>query len=476
MGSFRIFCGPFLAVPGKPPPLLLTTTALFSEIAGGGIEKVTTIAEFRHLHLFFLDLLGPQFFRQLPIPEETQTVASPEDSAVASQPVSESLQEWLERLDGSIGPDQLRQYGQEKGIAEPLSRALLRFWIGKKIHSVADQDKVDWLATHLFRTREQESGQPTGWAKTEIQSLLQGIPFPPSPREAEVILEELPPLLDDVRYLQSFSQLLDSRIIERGRELKTQLDNAFFHPIVLAAIINYNLILGKKFNELLDQEQARIQQSGSEPPETPGGNLRESLQGEYRRNAAIVQQLPQGDLSSPDAEPENTELLTSLETLLTRHLQERLGIDNKHEEAKIRGRMRELATNARSNPAIRSLRICGTPLPLEGWEVQALRSLLSRRGEDLRKAFARGISWAVAIRVRIQEEQYAYDTKRKTGDPAKKHYDSLFYLLCEGQNHKASLIRLSYLHRKGGFRELAQQLVVAADKLTATLAKVEEFF
>ena len=357
-------------------------------------------------------------------------------------------------------------------MAEPARRALLRFWASRRSRSADDLDKVDWLATHFFRAREEENKQPVGWGKNELQELLKGIPFPPLGGDAQSLLGELPPLLDDARFLASFSQVPDSRILDRGRELKAQMGEDFCNPVVLAALINYNAVVGNKFDELLDRA---IMEARKAAPAVDVHHLQEACRNDYRSNGAVIQQL--ADLTRK-AVPEkaDAQIGPAREPLLDEQL-ERLGIDKSRELSKLRSRVRDLAKKLMEDAAVRSVRICGSPLPLQDWEADALRSLTAKREENLQGAFARSTARAIAFLVRIYEELYAYETKKGAGDADwKKHHNALFYLLYEGRQHKTALLQLSLLHRKSGFPELAQQLATTAEKLEANLARLEDLF
>ena len=331
---------------------------------------------------------------------------------------------------------------------------------------------MDWLTTKFFRVREEENKQPVGWVKSELQGLFKGIPFPALGPDAQSFLGELPPLLDDVRYLGNFSQIADTRIPERGRELKAQISEDFCNPAAMAAVINYNVVLGNKFDELVDR--ALLQARETAPATTVHG-LMEALRNDYRSNGGTIHQL--ADLTRKEV-PEMAEgqIPSGSDPLLEQQL-ERLGIDHARELSKLRSRIRDLVKNMRADPAVRSIRICGSPLSVSAWEANSLRSLAEKREENLQGAFARSAARAIAFLVRIYEELYAYETKKGAGDAEwKKHHNALFYLLYEGREQSAALLQLSLLHRKSGLPELAQQLATTAEKLDANLARLEELF
>ena len=436
---------------------------------------MVTVAEYRLIHSLFQAVLEQQFTRPVPIADAVEKVLQTQDSSEEDRPLPEAALAWLDLMDAAISTHRMRRYGQENGIAEPAARALLRFWASRRPLSAEDHAKVDWLATYFFKARAEERKQPVGWVKNELQVLLQGIPFPPLGSEAQSFLGEIPPLLDDARYLGSFSQIPDSRILERGRVLKAQLGDDFCNPVVLAAVINYNLVLGKRFDELLEHPLTVSPQAGNTPPDVNPRQLAESLQNDYPSNTGAIVQLSDLTRKQP---PEQVEVQaeTSLESILNQQLK-RLGIDSGHELSKLRGRIWDLATKLMAEPAVRSVRICGSPLSLSDWEISALRSLTAKRKENLQGGFSRGVSRAIALLVRVYEELYAYETKKGAGDAEwKKHHNALFYLLYEGHDLKTSLLQLSLLHRKSGFPELAQQLVTTAEKLEANLARLEKLF
>lgn len=433
---------------------------------------MVTGAEFRLIHSFFLGILEQQFERPVPIPDAAQKLLEAEDSSGEDQPLSEAAVAWLDLMGAAIRPCRLRRYGMEKGIEEPAGRALLRFWASRRSRSDEDRDKADWLATHFFKTRQEEKKQPVGWVKSELQVLFKGIPFPPVAHDVQSFLGEFPPLLDDAGYFATFGQIPESRVLERGRELKAQMSEDFCHPAVLAAVINYNIVLGSKFDELLDRA---IMEARKAAPGTEVHRLQEACRNDYRSNGAVIQQL--ADLTrKPAPEKAEAQMGPAREPLLDEQL-ERLGVDRSRELSKLRSRVRDLVTKLVADPTVNSIRICGSPLPLSRWEVEALRSLTAKREENLQGAFARGTSRAIAFLVRIYEELYAYETKKGAGDAEwKKHHNALFYLLYEGREHKTALLQLSLLHRKSGFPELAQQLATTADKLEANLARLEDLF
>ncbi len=203
-----------------------------------------TANEFSLLHGVFSTIVEKELGHPIPPPPGAQEAIARNDSAPSERPASEACAQWLGLLDLAISPHKLRGYVTTEDPEEPTLVALIRFLVFKKAHSEIDRDKVDWLLTHLFKKREEQTKLPTGWPKLEIQKILAGVEFPPLGTQATDQLGDVPALLDEIKYFTSFHQITDSRAVERGRSMKNQFGDEFFHPDVLAAMMNYNLLLG----------------------------------------------------------------------------------------------------------------------------------------------------------------------------------------------------------------------------------------
>ena len=104
-------------------------------------------------------------------------------------------------------------------------------------------------------------------------------------------MEEIPALLEEASHFTKFSQITDSRIIQRARGMKNQFGEEFFHPDVLAAIVNYNLVFGKKFNELIQEVVREVRRFAAGGPEASPADISNLLRREYRANPDALQDL-----------------------------------------------------------------------------------------------------------------------------------------------------------------------------------------
>jgi hypothetical protein len=373
-------------------------------------------------------------------------------------------------------------------------QALLRILVGKPNHSQADRDKVDWLATFFFQAREERTKQPTGWPKPVVQEILKGFSFPSLSGNADDLLSEISSLLEEVRYFERFAQITESRIIQRGRELKNRFGEEFFHPDVLAATVNYNLVFGKKFHALLQQTMQKVKEFATSVETSDSGN--NLLHDDYRSTGdafqhlselgrkqdpsktAVIDPFPQPSgaaaawQSAPQAPPpQRSNAPASTEAQLRE-----LGINVAMEALTIRKRTEEIGVRLKANLTLSSLPGAFTPLPLGDWEAAAFRNSYPESEQSFRADFARVIVRAIAIVSLINDEMPAYQEKKGTEYLWKRHYDTLLYLLQEGRTEKARLLNLSDASEKKGLADKSKQLLQTAQKLESALGRAAAIF
>ncbi|MBI2820315.1 MAG: hypothetical protein HYX73_10075 [Acidobacteria bacterium] len=436
---------------------------------------MATTKEFREIHSIYQTLLEGGLKHSFPLPQVVEEMLDPKKSANESQPVPRAAEEWLELLDMAVTPHMMRSYFNERGAQDSSLRVLIRFIVSKKSHSQDDRDKVDWLATHLFKLREEQKRRPTSWPKTDVIEILEGFDFPMLSRYAEDLLMEMPALLDEVKFFEHFSQITDSRILQRARDLKNQFGDEFFQPDVLAAVVNYNLFFGNKFHSLMQDTLRQVHefaQTGENRPPTTA----QIMDSDYRLTADALRQLseigrkevvvgatsPAGNLAGQGVPPEQQ--------------LRQLGVDVEQEVLYLRNRTEELTMRLRSNLNMTSVPNSFAPLMLSEWEAAAFRTLFPESEQSFRADFARGLCRAITLIYRIYEEIPHYLEKKGSEYLWKRHYDSLVYLLYEGRNQKEILGQLAGLSEKRGLPEKSRQLQSTVQKLDTALAKVAELF
>lgn len=434
-----------------------------------------TLKEFFLLHAVYTAIVEMNLGHTIPFPQSVEESLRKKDSTDTEQPASEPLRQWLAVLDLAVNPHHLRSYIVDQNLEEPELVSLLRFLGSKKTHSDDDRDKVDWLATHLLKKREEKRKRPMGWPKAEIQEIFKDFDFPPLSRYAEDLLMEIPSLLDEMKYFNRFPQITDSLIIQRGRDLKNQLGDEFFHPDILTAMVNYNLLFGRKFHELFQEITQKVHEFAQERPETAPPDTKELLQGDYHSTGDAFRHL--SDLGRKEAmAPAMGASPAGAAAISVEQQLKNLGIDSAQEALNLRNRTQELAVRLRTNLGITTIPNSFAPLPLQEWESNAFRADYAQNEQTFRAEFSRAVCHAVSILSRTYEEIPLYQEKKGTEYLWKKHYDALVYLLYEGRVHKEALFRLAALSKQRGLLEKAKQLQMTAEKLEAGLRKLAALF
>lgn len=446
-----------------------------------------TAREFFELHSILTAIVEKELERPAPVPEAVKQVLV---QGAADRPVPDDVLPWVALLDLAVNPHLLRRQMKQNGADEATIRALLRFLVGKTSHSQSDRDKVDWLATFFFQAREERTKQPTGWPKNMVQEILSGFQFPAISGEAEELLSEVSSLLEEIRYFEKFVQITDSRIIQRGRDLKNRFGDEFFHPDVLAATINYNLVFGKKFHALLQETMQKVRVFASQIESGPRDE-KELLHEDYRSTGDALQHLGElgrkhasekaasrqpGAASASPAVRRAPERSPSGGGVESEEKLKDLGIDVEAEKLAVKKRIEELAVRIKANPAMNLVPCALGPVALSEWELNAFRTGYPESEQSFRAEFTRALTKAIAIVSLIHDELPAYDEKKATEYLWKKHYDTLLYLLQEGRCHKENVTNLSAATEKKGLIDKAKQLLQTAQKLEAALGKLAGIF
>ena len=449
-----------------------------------------SVGEFLDLHHVLAAMVEQKLGALRVLPQSVQGLVSNGELKTPEGRIPETDHQWLELLDLAVTPFELRRYVREQGTERRVLDLFIRFLISKESHSPADIEKVDWLLTSMFRNREAQSKLQGGWYKNEIQELLKDFEFPPFSRRVEELLAGFPPLLEEIKYAERFSQLTESRTIERGRELKSQFGEEFFHPLVLAATVNYNLLLESKLQRLLRTAADQLPET-HELRETIGPDPEKALQTDYRMaiNANVFwrvgelekkrrmeeEQAEQQRNKEARQKPEPPKVAVNREPSELENLRELMkqrGIDPSRQAQRLRDRLRDIKARFQRNPGFTSIPTGLGTLRFDDWELKALRQEQLEGDESFQSQVAGNISYALGIILRVQEEIYAYYETKGIESQWKSHCEALFYLRHEGRRHKKELENLVTKSKNLGLLEKAQQIGVTITKLESTLEKI----
>jgi hypothetical protein len=425
-----------------------------------------------------------------PLPECAQKIHQEQAGAMGGDSVvSEEALRWLELLNRGIDPHLLRQALKDRESDPEILRKLIRYLVTKKPHFQADREKVDWLVTHLFEMWEGSDRDPGGRFEVELEQILEGHDFPPLSPQAEDLLQEIPALLDEMRFYEQFSQIADSRIISQGRYLKGRFGEEFFHPKVLAAIVNYNLVLGRKMHALLqDTMETASRSDGAGTTGLPA--TEQALQSDYRAISDVMMQLSKLDKEvQHNKEQKRTKDLESQararEASAPRPAEAKprqadevligMGIDPGRQAEILRNRMKEIANRVKASPGGALPSTTGS-LVLSDWEAKAFATEYPASEESFRADFARSIASGIGIITRIEEELPAYFETQGADHLKKRHSDALLYLLHEGRRQLELLKKLSADSERRGLEEKSKQLTATAEKLEDYVKRVTTLF
>jgi hypothetical protein len=207
---------------------------------------------------FYQRLLSTHLGGELPVPAELSSEAlsrTPDVRATLDQ-----VQLWIQVLDMAITPAMLR-LGVQSDLDPEVAEALLRYFARHRDDSAANRDKIDLVATFLFR-HPRVVGQwerrgygldgsiPLSPFEIALAEILSESDVPVLSETDLQLLREFGPLLEQANRFRDFNSLMDSGIITRVRELKAALGESMYHPGVLATLASYNIAFGERFSAL----------------------------------------------------------------------------------------------------------------------------------------------------------------------------------------------------------------------------------
>ncbi len=347
-----------------------------------------------------------------------------------AEQVSDALihaRQMLAVSDLGVSPFALRSHVERTPLPRPEQRALIRYFLTKEAHAENDRDKLDYLLTNFFRD-EAAAARPEALEQT-CAELCEGMNPSPLRQSDEVMRHELESLIARVDDFTDFDQLVQARMVERVRALKTNLGEAFFHPRTLPTLIRFNLAFRLRFDRLFDQQvgvarretRARLEEAWELVRQIESAY--ESLafpEGGERVGAPIVPEAggtaPRvGRLDSPDERPALDRLTRPAEA----HLREK--------ESELRGIVGRLARYVEKLPREQMTAekivfpLRHAQLELVRWEREAfVPSSVAAAPES-----ARCVQTALGIVAWIEEELAQYDQCRDQRYLWKPHFDAL---------------------------------------------------
>lgn len=173
----------------------------------------------------------------------------------------------LDEEDTKVTPDLLRQFFRRvKNYDEKILSQLVRFYLYAHVGGpwpTERLDKIDFLLARLSEEMDDRTGELVLRDHHRLTEIFQGIwgqlgEAPPG----DQLIEERRAAIDAVRHemgqVESLDALNESALIRRYRELKHGLGSFYFHPELLLAIQETNLVFKSRIQKLYRQEEQRI--------------------------------------------------------------------------------------------------------------------------------------------------------------------------------------------------------------------------
>ncbi len=182
----------------------------------------------------------------------------------------EHLEREIRRIHGELAglerdfpPSLLRGFFDHlKNQDEKILYALVKFYLLDTSPDKDTFDKLDILLTRVAQVpsdggpslvRDSEELQKSFSHLADL-AVIPGVP----PSEERALVSAIREIKSQVQAINDFGTLLDSKIVERFRELKERLGAAAFHPPILIEIVAANIEVKNRFRELYQEEEVRI--------------------------------------------------------------------------------------------------------------------------------------------------------------------------------------------------------------------------
>jgi hypothetical protein len=177
------------------------------------------------------------------------------------------LIEALDQEDTKVTPDLLRQFFRRvKNYDEKILSQLVKFYLYAQRESAwpADRvDKVDFLLARLSEEVDDRTGELVLRSHNRLSEIFQGLwAQVGAPPPGDQVIEEHRAAIDALRHemndVESLDRLNEGGLIRRYRDLKHGMGNLYFHPELLLAVQETNLVFKGRIQKLYRQEEQRI--------------------------------------------------------------------------------------------------------------------------------------------------------------------------------------------------------------------------
>lgn len=173
----------------------------------------------------------------------------------------------LEEEDTKVTPDLLRQFFRRvKNYDEKILSQLVKFYLYAHRGGSwpADRlDKVDFLLARLSEEVDDRTGELVLRSHIRLNEIFQGLwaqigGDPPGDQIIEERRAEIDAVRHEMNEVESLDRLNEGGLIRRYRDIKHGIGNLYFHPELLLAVQETNLVFKSRIQKLYRQEEQRI--------------------------------------------------------------------------------------------------------------------------------------------------------------------------------------------------------------------------
>ena len=199
----------------------------------------------RRLYSFYSALIR-EFQLEVPHCKELE---NPVDRA--EREVLDKVHKWFDQVDGQVQVAQMRQLLQSDRFGEEqLLRALLLRHLPQQQRDETLRDKLDYLLVQYFAAVAPHHPHDNHVTSSEVAQALRPVLGSAASREFPWA-KELEEIANSVDRCSTLSELLDSGLVELGRNKKKALGVQYFSPEALVQITRFNFRLRLGFFRLM---------------------------------------------------------------------------------------------------------------------------------------------------------------------------------------------------------------------------------
>jgi len=166
----------------------------------------------------------------------------------------EQARQLFSDLDARIQVHQLRQFLQTTTISsDEALRTLLLHHLHRQEQTDSDRDKIDFLLVQFFSHCAPSRLEDTDVDMAYVAQILEPVLGPVDLNVPEW-LNPLDEVIQTANGCRNLNQLLTSRILEKGRKLKTSCGKKYFLPAAMVAFTRFSFLMRRIFFRLMHQD------------------------------------------------------------------------------------------------------------------------------------------------------------------------------------------------------------------------------